>query len=145
MRFHWLKCREAQKQFIIKWKRGTVNRADYHSKHHPPIHHQQQGEQDVVNAAVAADNKNVMENIHNVMRCMHAVVLNQVSVRGGAEALLRHTKRDTRVGANTTAQTTARQQITPKPGSVPIAHMCAQHTYVSNKTNSIGSKVANAP
>eukprot|EP00957_Ditylum_brightwellii_P026880 2032670-Ditylum_brightwellii.AAC.1 len=35
MRFHWLKCRSAQKQFNIKWKRGSSNKADYHSKHHP--------------------------------------------------------------------------------------------------------------
>eukprot|EP00957_Ditylum_brightwellii_P151622 11546781-Ditylum_brightwellii.AAC.1 len=61
-----------------------------------------------------------------------------------AEALLGLTRCDTRVGANTTARTTARWQIMPKPGSVPIAHRCAQHTYVSNKTKSIGSKVANA-
>eukprot|EP00957_Ditylum_brightwellii_P165626 12608524-Ditylum_brightwellii.AAC.1 len=32
--FHWLKCREAQQQFNIKWKQGTVNKVDYPSKHH---------------------------------------------------------------------------------------------------------------
>eukprot|EP00957_Ditylum_brightwellii_P035004 2653419-Ditylum_brightwellii.AAC.1 len=95
MRFHWLKCREAQKQFNIKWKRGETNRADYHSKHHHPIHHQQQRAQYVVNAAVAAENKDVMENILNVMRCMRAVVQNQVSAQGCAEALPGLTKHDT--------------------------------------------------
>eukprot|EP00957_Ditylum_brightwellii_P192012 14617217-Ditylum_brightwellii.AAC.1 len=36
MRFHWLKYREAQKRFNIKWKQGDTNREDYHSKNHPP-------------------------------------------------------------------------------------------------------------
>ena len=35
LRFNWLKCREAQKQFNWIWKPGKVNRADYHSKKHP--------------------------------------------------------------------------------------------------------------
>eukprot|EP00957_Ditylum_brightwellii_P039820 3015014-Ditylum_brightwellii.AAC.1 len=38
--FYWPKCQDAQKQFNIKWKQGTVNRADYHSKHHHPSVHQ---------------------------------------------------------------------------------------------------------
>eukprot|EP00957_Ditylum_brightwellii_P205278 15343156-Ditylum_brightwellii.AAC.1 len=77
MGFHWLKCQEAQEQFNKKWKRGAVNRADYHSKHHSPIHHQQQRAQYVVNAAIATDNMDFMESICNVMCCMCAVVLNQ--------------------------------------------------------------------
>jgi hypothetical protein len=39
-RFHWLKCRNAQCQFLYLWRRGTSNRADYTSKHHPAKHHQ---------------------------------------------------------------------------------------------------------
>ena len=35
LRFNWLKCREAQKQFDWIWKPGKINRADYHSKKHP--------------------------------------------------------------------------------------------------------------
>ena len=35
LRFNWLKCREAQKQFDFIWKPGNQNRADYHSKKHP--------------------------------------------------------------------------------------------------------------
>eukprot|EP00957_Ditylum_brightwellii_P152645 11618974-Ditylum_brightwellii.AAC.1 len=77
MRFHWLKCQEAQKQFNIKWKCGETNRVDYHSKHHPQIHQQKQRQQYVVNAAIAAENKDVVENILKVMRCMRAVVQNQ--------------------------------------------------------------------
>ena len=39
MRFHWIQDRVKQGQFRVHWKRGTVNYADYHTKHHPPSHH----------------------------------------------------------------------------------------------------------
>ena len=39
MRFNFLKCREAQQQFDLIWKRGGVNRAEYHSKKHPTKHY----------------------------------------------------------------------------------------------------------
>jgi len=39
-RFHWLKCRNAQRQFTYLWRKGILNRADYASKHHHPKHHQ---------------------------------------------------------------------------------------------------------
>ncbi len=29
MRFHWLKCREAQRQLRTMWERGSTNLADY--------------------------------------------------------------------------------------------------------------------
>jgi hypothetical protein len=35
MRFNWSKCREAQGQFDLMWRRGRLNKADYHSKKHP--------------------------------------------------------------------------------------------------------------
>jgi hypothetical protein len=38
--FHWLKCCNAQCQFLYLWRRGINNRADYASKHHPVKHHQ---------------------------------------------------------------------------------------------------------
>eukprot|EP00804_Cyclotella_cryptica_P004701 CCRYP_019131-RA/>CCRYP_019131-RA protein AED:0.04 eAED:0.04 QI:0/-1/0/1/-1/1/1/0/217 len=40
MRFHWLHCRENQKQFRTYWCAGTTNLADYVTKHHPAIDHQ---------------------------------------------------------------------------------------------------------
>jgi hypothetical protein len=40
MRFYWLKDREARKQFKIYWCAGKLNRGDYVTKHHPPVHHQ---------------------------------------------------------------------------------------------------------
>ena len=39
MRFNFLKCRQAQRQFDIVWRRGKDNRADYHSKRHPIKHY----------------------------------------------------------------------------------------------------------
>jgi hypothetical protein len=40
MRFHWLRCRDAQGQFRYFWRPGPTNTADYWTKHHPAIHHQ---------------------------------------------------------------------------------------------------------
>jgi hypothetical protein len=40
-RFHWLKCRDAQRQFKYLWQKGILNQADYASKHHAPKHHKQ--------------------------------------------------------------------------------------------------------
>ena len=39
VRFHWLRDRECQKQFIIYWQPGESNYADYWTKHHPETHH----------------------------------------------------------------------------------------------------------
>jgi hypothetical protein len=39
MRFHWLRCRDAQGQFRYYWRPGTQNIADYWTKHHPASHH----------------------------------------------------------------------------------------------------------
>jgi hypothetical protein len=40
MRFHWLRDRECQKQFHIYWRPGKLNYADYWTKHHAALHHQ---------------------------------------------------------------------------------------------------------
>ena len=45
LRFHWLRCREAQKQFRIFWAPGGENWADYYTKHFAPIHHESQRQQ----------------------------------------------------------------------------------------------------
>ena len=39
MRFHWLRCRDAQGQFRYYWRPGTQNLAAYFTKHHPASHH----------------------------------------------------------------------------------------------------------
>jgi hypothetical protein len=41
MRFYWIRDRVRQGQFFVHWKKGSINRADYFTKHHPPSHHQQ--------------------------------------------------------------------------------------------------------
>jgi hypothetical protein len=42
MRFNFLKCRLAQRQFDFIWRRGKDNRADYHSKKHTVKHYIEQ-------------------------------------------------------------------------------------------------------
>jgi hypothetical protein len=39
MRFHWLRCREAQKQFRFFWRPNKTNLADYWTKHYCAAHH----------------------------------------------------------------------------------------------------------
>ena len=40
MKFHWMRCRDAQVQFRFYCRPGTQNWGDYWTKHHPAIHHQ---------------------------------------------------------------------------------------------------------
>jgi hypothetical protein len=40
MRFYWIRDRVRQGQFVIYWKKGSLNRADYFTKHHATTHHQ---------------------------------------------------------------------------------------------------------
>ncbi len=39
MRFHWLRCREAQGQFRYYWRPGIQKLADYWTKHYSASHH----------------------------------------------------------------------------------------------------------
>ena len=39
MRFNLLKCREAQNQFELIWRKGKLNREDYHRKLQPTHHY----------------------------------------------------------------------------------------------------------
>jgi hypothetical protein len=39
MRFHWLHCCEAQRQFCFYWAPGKSNMGDYWTKHHCAAHH----------------------------------------------------------------------------------------------------------
>lgn len=39
MRFYWIKDRVAQGQFIVHWRKGSDNLADYFTKHHSAAHH----------------------------------------------------------------------------------------------------------
>jgi len=42
LRFHWIKCREAQKHFEITWASGKLNHADFFTKVHPSSHHKKE-------------------------------------------------------------------------------------------------------
>lgn len=39
MRFHWLRDRKLRDQLRFYWRPGTLNLADYMTKHHAPTHH----------------------------------------------------------------------------------------------------------
>jgi hypothetical protein len=39
IRFYWIRDRVNRGQFLVHWKRGTTNQADYFTKHHPTAHH----------------------------------------------------------------------------------------------------------
>ena len=39
LRLHWLRCREAQKQFRFYWDKRPNNWGDYHTKQHLPVYH----------------------------------------------------------------------------------------------------------
>ena len=43
MRYYWLRDNETKNNIKVYWKRGKdekdPNRADYHTKHHPTVHH----------------------------------------------------------------------------------------------------------
>jgi hypothetical protein len=39
MRFYWIKDRVKNGEFLIHWRKGIDNAADYFTKHHSPSHH----------------------------------------------------------------------------------------------------------
>jgi hypothetical protein len=39
MRFYWVRDRVARGEFLVYWRTGTDNLADYFTKHHSPSHH----------------------------------------------------------------------------------------------------------
>ena len=39
MRLHWIQDRAKQRQFLVTWAPGKLNKADYFTKLHAPIHH----------------------------------------------------------------------------------------------------------
>eukprot|EP00957_Ditylum_brightwellii_P080728 6139369-Ditylum_brightwellii.AAC.1 len=125
MRFHWLKYREAQQQFNIKWKQGKVNKANYPSKHHPPAVHQQRRSQYVVNAAVTPENENLAQQIKNITQCLHEVLRTKIHLQGCAKTLLGLTQTKSQVRENMTGRTTARQResdVTGKTQGMRAAH-----------------------
>ena len=41
MRYHWLRDPVLRQEFIVRWEKGILNKADYYTKHFPPSHHVQ--------------------------------------------------------------------------------------------------------
>jgi hypothetical protein len=41
MRFYWIRDRTRQGQFVVYWRKGILNKADYFTKHHSDAHHRQ--------------------------------------------------------------------------------------------------------
>ena len=41
MRFYWVRDHVKNGEFLVYWKPGRNNLADYHTKHHPPTHHKE--------------------------------------------------------------------------------------------------------
>ena len=41
MKCDWLRDNDILEQLIVCWYKGTINDADYFTKHHPSIHHRQ--------------------------------------------------------------------------------------------------------
>ena len=39
MRFHWIKDRVNQKEFLVYWRPGLTNLGDYFTKHFSPLYH----------------------------------------------------------------------------------------------------------
>ena len=39
MRWNWLRQKQQQEIFKILWEKGTKDKADYFTKHHPPNQH----------------------------------------------------------------------------------------------------------
>ena len=39
IRYNWLRDGQAQKQFKMKWQKGSTNQADNFTKHYPSSHH----------------------------------------------------------------------------------------------------------
>ena len=56
MRFHWIRDRVRQGQFLIYWGPGDENYADYVSKHHSPGHHTTMRPKFFVNRVMCTNN-----------------------------------------------------------------------------------------
>jgi hypothetical protein len=62
MRFYWIRDRVRQGQFHILWKKGSLNQADYFTKHHPATHHQ------AIRSAYLHDPNNRSKNYFEVLQ-----------------------------------------------------------------------------
>ena len=55
MRLYWVIDSVEQKQLLVYWALGSEKLGDYHTKHHPPTHHQTMKPQFLINAISSTD------------------------------------------------------------------------------------------
>ena len=67
VRYHWLSEQSNLNIFLIYWPKGLENLADYHSKHHPPIHHRKTRETYILKGYNIISTKE-LNNSHNSVR-----------------------------------------------------------------------------
>merc|ERR1712115_316335 len=88
MIFHWLRDREAQRQFRFYWRSGKTMLADYYSKHHPAAHHRNmRGEYHTTQAVLdecraRADReatKEIQANLASIRESADMVVHNEIN------------------------------------------------------------------
>ena len=56
-----------QNQFTVYWKASHTNIGDYHSKHHPPGHHQRM-RQIIFNSAYLLEENAILQGYDNTLR-----------------------------------------------------------------------------
>jgi hypothetical protein len=79
MRFYWVCDRVRQNQFRIFWKKGSLNMADYFTKHHPASHHQ------AIRSVYIYDADNPKRNYFECLQDMEEDIETEVSGEGVLE------------------------------------------------------------
>ena len=72
MRFHWLKCQEAQGCLRYLWQRGGNNRDDYHTKHHPPQYHRDMHTEYLAHYSV--HKRKWHSGLNNIIQLLHSTL-----------------------------------------------------------------------
>ena len=92
MRFHWLRCRQAQRHFDFRWECSANNKADYFSKHHPPQVHTQEQSEYLVNYCHNIFLTNTRKKAH-FTQCVRIPQTGRLNLQGCAGKLQGETNR----------------------------------------------------
>ena len=74
VRYHWLSEQQKKGIFRTFWDKGKHNLADYHSKHHPPSHHQNMRKYYILKNFLINMTKKWSHQNNKVRKCLHARV-----------------------------------------------------------------------
>jgi len=85
MRYYWLRERKNQKQLDIFWDKGTLNDADYFTKHHPNTHHREIRKRYVYDR--------ITQNLNNLKSITPPAIEAALRVRGCARVNAENTRR----------------------------------------------------